>query len=218
MAEQLYRWLIQPFEASLARYPDIQTLVFLSDSLLRNIPMATLRDPTRKRYFLEDERYATVTVPSLQLFTPQAWQQTSRTVLMAGISEVRHRRFNPLPTVIPGFQKLQNLLPGSMLLNQDFTQQALQNQVQKTAFSIVHLATHGSFSSDPDETFILTSDDLLKGADLEGLLKSATDRSVDAFRLLLLSACETAKGDHRATLGLAGIAVRSGARSTLAGG
>jgi CHAT domain-containing protein len=34
--------------------------------------------------------------------------------------------------------------------------------------------------------------------------------------LLVLSACETATGDKQATLGLAGIAVRAGARSTLA--
>ena len=33
---------------------------------------------------------------------------------------------------------------------------------------------------------------------------------------MTLSACETAKGDDRASLGLAGIAVRSGARSTVA--
>ena len=32
----------------------------------------------------------------------------------------------------------------------------------------------------------------------------------------MLSACETASGDDRAALGLAGVAVRSGARSTLA--
>ena len=39
------------------------------------------------------------------------------------------------------------------------------------------------------------------------------DRGVD---LLVLSACETAAGDERAALGLAGMAVRSGARSTIA--
>lgn len=32
---------------------------------------------------------------------------------------------------------------------------------------------------------------------------------------MVLSACQTAKGDNRAILGLAGVAVRSGARSTL---
>jgi CHAT domain-containing protein len=36
------------------------------------------------------------------------------------------------------------------------------------------------------------------------------------IELLVLSACQTATGDKKATLGLAGFAVRSGARSTLA--
>jgi CHAT domain-containing protein len=34
--------------------------------------------------------------------------------------------------------------------------------------------------------------------------------------LLVLSACRTAAGDRRAALGLAGVAVRAGARSTIA--
>ena len=38
----------------------------------------------------------------------------------------------------------------------------------------------------------------------------------EPIELLTLSACETAMGDDRAALGLAGIAVRAGARSALA--
>ena len=37
-----------------------------------------------------------------------------------------------------------------------------------------------------------------------------------AIELLVLSACETLTGDRRAALGLAGVAVKAGARSTLA--
>lgn len=37
-----------------------------------------------------------------------------------------------------------------------------------------------------------------------------------AVELLVLSACDTASGDNRAVLGLAGLAVKSGARSTVA--
>ncbi|MBD0345964.1 MAG: CHAT domain-containing protein, partial [Coleofasciculus sp. Co-bin14] len=44
--------------------------------------------------------------------------------------------------------------------------------------------------------------------------REQSDRT--AIELLVLSACQTAAGDNRATLGLAGVAVRSGARSTLA--
>ena len=40
-------------------------------------------------------------------------------------------------------------------------------------------------------------------------------RSDRAIELLILSACQTAIGDQRAALGLAGVAVRAGARSVL---
>jgi CHAT domain-containing protein len=47
-------------------------------------------------------------------------------------------------------------------------------------------------------------------------LKTRQEYGTNPIELLVLSACQTASGDNRATLGLAGVAVRSGARSTLA--
>lgn len=43
--------------------------------------------------------------------------------------------------------------------------------------------------------------------------KTLTGRT--PIELLILSACQTASGDNRATLGLAGMAVKAGARSTV---
>jgi CHAT domain-containing protein len=51
---------------------------------------------------------------------------------------------------------------------------------------------------------------------LDELLRSRNQSTANPVELLVLSACQTAKGDSRAALGLAGVAVRSGARSTLA--
>ncbi len=51
---------------------------------------------------------------------------------------------------------------------------------------------------------------------LEKLLEENDPRGSNPIELLILSACETASGDSRAALGLAGFAVRAGARSTLA--
>jgi len=50
---------------------------------------------------------------------------------------------------------------------------------------------------------------------LDGFMKLSRFRK-DPVELLTLSACQTAAGDERAALGLAGIAVRAGARSALA--
>jgi len=83
-------------------------------------------------------------------------------------------------------------------------------------FNVVHLATHGQFSSDADKTFILTWDDRIKVKQLSAILRDRDSAEATPLELLVLSACQTASGDKRAALGLAGVAVRSGARSTLA--
>ncbi|MEO0844477.1 MAG: CHAT domain-containing protein, partial [Cyanobacteria bacterium J06643_5] len=70
------------------------------------------------------------------------------------------------------------------------------------------------FSSKAKDTFVLTWDDKIQVDDFNQLLQKNNDK--EAIELLVLSACKTAKGDERAILGLAGIAVRSGARSTIA--
>jgi CHAT domain-containing protein len=81
---------------------------------------------------------------------------------------------------------------------------------------VVHLATHGQFSSQADDTFILTWDNRLNAKELDTLLRVTDQSRPNAIELLVLSACQTATGDKRAALGLAGVAVRAGARSTLA--
>ena len=56
---------------------------------------------------------------------------------------------------------------------------------------------------------------VLSVRDLDRLLEMG-DRQNQPIELLILSACQTAKGDKRAVLGMAGVALRSGARSTIA--
>jgi CHAT domain-containing protein len=102
------------------------------------------------------------------------------------------------------------------LLNQDFTRDRFQSQVNAKPFPIVHLATHGQFSSNPEETFLLTWDDRINVKDFAELFENRLEGSLNPVELLVLSACQTAAGDRQATLGLAGFALLSGARSTLA--
>ena len=91
----------------------------------------------------------------------------------------------------------------------------LEKQLREEQFTVVHIASHGRFESDVAKTFLLTFDGKLT---MERL-----DRFVGLFRfrdepleLLALSACDTARGDDRAALGLAGVAIKAGARSALA--
>jgi CHAT domain-containing protein len=109
---------------------------------------------------------------------------------------------------------VSKLITSSTILNQQFTSAALAKLVQRGSANIVHLATHGQFSSRQEDTFLLTWEGRINVKQLSELLRNRENRQ--AIDLLVLSACDTASGDDRATLGLAGLAVKSGARSTLA--
>lgn len=218
LSQKVYDWLIRPGQTKLAE-SNVKTLVFVLDGLLRNIPMAVLYDADNKEYLVQ--KYPIALTPGLQLLSPKPFTQIKLNVITAGISERRKfdddKEFEALPNVPIELKKIQSTLPRSqLLLNQDFIKTNLQKQIETAKFNIVHIATHGQFSSNPEETFILTWDKLLKVRELDQLLRiNRSDNSVP-IELLILSACETAAGDNRATLGLAGVAVRAGARSTLA--
>jgi CHAT domain-containing protein len=79
----------------------------------------------------------------------------------------------------------------------------------------VHIATHGKFERYPEDSFLLTFDDKLNMDQLNQLIGLYRFRD-EPLELLTLSACETAAGDDRAALGLAGLAIKAGARSALA--
>lgn len=209
LSQQVYNWLIQDFENDLANNK-IKTLVFVLDGSLRNIPMAALHDG--KQYLIE--KYGVAVTPGLELLEPQPLTRAQIKVLKAGLSEAR-QGFSALPFVKNEINQIHSQLPGDVLLNQQFTKITLQNAINNVPFPVVHLATHGQFSSKAEDTFILTWDDRINVKDLDHLLQT-TDLRRTPIELLVLSACETAKGDNRAALGIAGVAVRAGARSTLA--
>jgi CHAT domain-containing protein len=102
------------------------------------------------------------------------------------------------------------------LLNEEFTSNSFQNQIDRADFPVVHITTHGQFSSDPQQTVILAWDRAINVRELNDLLKSQLQSGRATIELLVLSACQTAKGDRRSALGIAGVAASAGARSTVA--
>jgi CHAT domain-containing protein len=209
LGQQVYDWLIRPIETDL-QSRSIATLAFVLDGALRNVPMAALYDGSK--YLIED--YSIALTPGLQLFRPQVLERDRLQALVAGLSEERGG-FSALTNVEQELQAIESEIPSRVLLNQTFTSDALKAQIDRVPAAIVHLATHGQFSSNADETFILAWDRAIEVQEFGALLRSADERR-EAIELLVLSACETAAGDDRAVLGLAGVAVQSGARSTLA--
>ncbi len=215
-AGNLYQWLIQPLDNYLPAESGIDNLVFILDGELRNVPMAVLYDNQNQEYLVEKD-YALSLLPTSQLFNLKPANQPVK-VLGAGISEeltVEEKSFSKI-NAEEELQQVRQIASTETLINAEFTQQALQQQVSQGDFSVLHLATHGNFSSDPQQTYLLAYGELLRANDLNNLLQVSNQSDTNAIDLLILSACETASGDNRATLGLAGLAIRAGANSTLA--
>jgi hypothetical protein len=164
------------------------------------------------------QKYAIALTPSLQLLGPK-FPQRDINALITGVSQeqtVDGRQFSSLENVPKEWKSLQSLLPSSTLFNTEFTKSNLQKRLTDDSYSIVHIATHGQFSSDPEQTYLLLWNQLLNVKDWDSLFQLRNRQQSGLIDLLVLSACETASGDKRAALGLAGVAVRTGARSTLA--
>jgi CHAT domain-containing protein len=210
LSQQVYNWLLQPALVELQN-SNIDTLVFVLDGALRNIPMAALYDG--KQYLVEN--YSIALAPGLSLIDPKPLKDQKLKALAAGVSEAR-LGFSALPNVEKELEEIQSEVPAFVLLDRQFTTQTFQNQIKSLSVPVVHLATHGQFSSNADETFILAWDEKINVNELRYLLETRDQSQPDAIELLVLSACQTATGDKRAALGLAGVAVRAGARSTIA--
>ncbi len=213
LSREVYGWLIEPFESQLsAEDKPIKTLVFVLDGVLQNIPMSVLYDG--EQYLLE--KFAIAITPGLQLLNLQ--QSTDKFLALAGgVSKqlkISNKSFTALSTVPQELETINSNINSETLIDEQFNTINLNQKLNTEPFSIVHLATHGQFSSNPAQTFIVIWDRLLTLDDLSTLLrKRNTSTLID---LLVLSACETAIGDDRAALGLAGMAVRTGASTTLA--
>ncbi|MEZ2317809.1 MAG: CHAT domain-containing protein [Microcoleus sp.] len=208
--ENIYTWLLKPAKTDLDKN-NVKTLVFVLDGELRNIPMAALYDGSR--YLIES--YSLVLAPGLKLIDARQFKLENIKILMAGISEAR-QDFAALPYVKKELKEIQSQVSSIVLLNSEFIDSSLRAKINSNESRIVHLATHGKFSSNAENTFIINWDKRININELNQLLKSRNENQSKPIELLVLSACQTAAGDNRATLGLAGVAVRAGARSTLA--
>ncbi|GAB4380392.1 MAG: hypothetical protein Kow00121_36550 [Elainellaceae cyanobacterium] len=219
LAKQIYDWVIRPF-APLLQQNEIQTLVFVQDDIFRSIPMAALHDGNA---FLV-ESYAIAVTPSLNLTNLERADRQRLRALAVGLTEnatVGGIPFPALEYVESELQVVQEILPESTkLLDQDFTLDRFEQVLEAEAYPVIHIATHGKFSAEAENAFLVTGssptepDQRLTINELDDIIRQASARS--PVELLVLSACQTATGDDRAALGLAGIAAQAGAKRVLA--
>ncbi len=208
-AQQLYDWLVRPLEHEL-RAARITTLVFVPDSALRTIPMSALHDG--KQFLIA--AYAVAMTPGITLTDPHPLNREQIRFLASGITK-GVQGFPPLPYVAEEMDSIRTLYAGHQLLNQEFVAPQMERELRDGQYGIVHIATHGKFSTDVNESFLLTFDGKLTMNQLDRLIGLYRFRE-HPIELLTLSACQTGVGDDRAALGLAGVAIKAGARSALA--
>lgn len=214
--QQLYQWLLQDFEDEFQNH-SIKTLVFVLDSLLQQIPMAALYDG--EKYLIQ--KYNLAISLSLQLEDYNPIKKENLTTLAAGASA--SRKIEGIPEPIPALTNvpeeldaIRDKLSAEIISEEGFTKTQLDTLMGSDTFSIVHLATHGRFTSNRDNTYVVTWNELLLVDEIQNLLQPGGQRDFQNVDLLVLTACETAKNDPRAALGMAGVAVSAGARSTIA--
>ncbi|MBC8109144.1 MAG: CHAT domain-containing protein [Anaerolineae bacterium] len=224
-AKKLHKLLIAPIMDEL-KHRNIDTLVFVPDGELRQISPAALYDESTEKFLIED--FAIGLMPGLSMsISGGAATRGDARLLAGGLSKARTIQVRGESVT---FQELKNVPQelidvaasypkrSETLSNESFGSERLNMALEGTSFSIVHLATHANFDTDVRKTYVVTNDERPIGMnDLQQMIQPSQFRG-QPVDLLTLSACETAAGDDdgRSAMGLAGIAVRAGARSALA--
>jgi CHAT domain-containing protein len=221
ISQDIYNWMIAPFQSELDA-AGINKLVFIHDGILRSVPMSALHDG--KKYLIE--KYAIATTPSLKLSDSKPLSRRNLRVLALGLSqkaEINGKSFRALDGVTREVEGVVEKIPGKKLVNELLTQTNLKQKLKQEVYSILHIATHGKFGTDPENTFIVMGKEdkdkgdnqILKFNELDRLIRE-TSRNREPLEILTLTACETATGNNRSALGLAGIAVQAGAKTAIA--
>jgi CHAT domain-containing protein/predicted negative regulator of RcsB-dependent stress response len=210
-AAALYQWFLQDLEPKLQEN-QIQTLAFMPDSSLRNIPFSVLYNPKTENYIIKD--YAIAIVLTVLDTDLQKSQPKNAAVLAAALGDKSpdNTNLSALPSTAVEVETITQIINRSkVLIGETFTWESLRRAFHEQNFPILHIATHGEFNSSVRNTFLIDA----QGSSLR---LNDFDEFLDPNQLdlLVLSACETAEGSDRASLGLAGVAIRSGAKTTVA--
>ena len=204
-SRSLYDLIVRPFEAELTA-ANPETLVFIHDGILRNLPMAALNDG--EQYLAQ--KWASISSIGLD-YVDSTEEQKESEVVAFGMEDGFPSGWSKLPGVRAEIASVQNIVGGKDFFGEDFTADNFYRQLNQNEYEVVHLATHGYFGGTADTSFILAHDQRISATELENVLA----QSKQIPQLLVLSACETAVGSELALLGLAGIGARSGVTTTL---
>ncbi|MGR3279008.1 CHAT domain-containing protein [Acaryochloris marina NIES-2412] len=211
LAQSLHQLILAP-AISQSLIPEEVPIKFHLNGPLQSIPMAILHDG--EQYLIKRNPISLSNGYVKNSLTPLSQPGA----VVGGVStdspSLKETVLEPLPEVAQEVDAIKKKFPDvQLLLNQDFTHDNLLKKVERPSSKILHLSTHGKFSSDPSQTFLLAWDRPLNVQEISGVLESGNGGGLD---LLFLSACHSAAGDPRSLLGLAGLSAQSGANNTVA--
>ncbi len=211
LSQKLYRLFFNPdIESELAKINPSQ-LVFINDGILRNVPMSALHDG--QQFLIEKYAISTSLGLNLQLKEKDSF---NKEVLAFGLS-LKTDNFSSLPYVKEELNQLKQIVPkNKQFLNEKFTASNFFEKTQYTDFSVIHVATHGWFSDSAENSFLQAYSSQISLPELENaLVQRNLTFPQNPLELMVLSACDTATGNARATLGMSGVAIRAGVNSVL---
>ncbi|BBC26662.1 CHAT domain-containing protein [Pseudanabaena sp. ABRG5-3] len=208
-AQQMYTWLIKPFETELAELK-IDTIIYAPDGQLRYIPLAALHDG--KQWLVEKYRVNNITAASLTKFNKPPIATPK--IFAGAFGNVSKQGFSGLPATLSEVKKIADRFPNTAT----FIETAFTKELTTTnsnSYTILHLATHGQLSTgDPKDSFILFGDG--ETATITDIRKWALT-NVD---LVVLSACQSGLGSKLGNgveiLGLGYQIQAAGARMSIA--
>jgi CHAT domain-containing protein len=220
LAQELYRIVVGPIAKDLEQ-ARAKTLMWSLDGVLRYLPIAALHDG--EMYLLERYRSVVFTAASYARLKDQPSPRWRGLGLGVSRASEGFRALPGVPFELRGIfrdeQSSEGVIPGTVLLDEAFTAEAMRTAIRKGA-SLVHVASHFHLApGNETESFLLLGD---KDKTKNHLTLAQVRDSNNLFggvELLTLSACETATGgraDGSEFEGFAVLAQLQGAKSVLA--
>lgn len=206
---ELSNWLLAPLAEAL-RASGANALLIAADRGLQAIPYGAL--PFGDQPLAE--RYALSVSPSLGLLELDGNRASTKGLLLAAGASRFQQPLEPLPMVPRELAALATEQAATLLVNEQFTVDALQRLALQERFRQLHIATHAEFEPGRQDAAKLYTPS--GSMSLKALSNSLRTRSPDRpMDLITLSACHTALGDEQSELGFVGMALQAGARSAI---
>jgi CHAT domain-containing protein len=182
-AQQMYTWLIKPFETELAELK-IDTIIYAPDGQLRYIPLAALHDG--KQWLIEKYRVNNITAASLTKFNKPPIATPK--IFAGAFGNVNKQGFSGLPATLTEVKKIADRFPNTTtLIETAFTKEL--TTTNSNSYTILHLATHGQLSTgDPKDSFIIFGDGE------KATIKDIRRWALTNVDLVVLSACQSGLG------------------------